>query len=110
MGLPGHASNFGLADRIARVLDLASRNAGVPVDAAPRLPRHRLEWRSVQNAVIVVMSSADGEMQLRDIHAAVEALCGQPVSRSSVKNCVAKGAAGRSARFERVARGRYRLV
>jgi hypothetical protein len=44
------------------------------------------------------------------IHAAVEELVGEPVSWSSVKNCLASDVGGKSARFERVGRGRYRLA
>jgi len=46
-----------------------------------------------------------------DVHAAVEELLGEPVSRSSVKNYLAAGADHRKTRlFERVSRGRYRLL
>jgi len=50
------------------------------------------------------------EMQVTAIHAAVEELLGEPVCWSSVKNCLSEGVRGRSARFERVAHGRYRLT
>jgi hypothetical protein len=49
-------------------------------------------------------------MQIRDIHAAVEALVGEPVPPPSVKGALAKNVAGSSARFVRVARGRYILA
>lgn len=45
-----------------------------------------------------------------DIHAAVEALVGEPVPRSSVKGALASDVAGSSGRLVRVARGRYELV
>jgi hypothetical protein len=48
-------------------------------------------------------------MQVCDISTAVSDLLGLPVSRSSVKNCLASRAKGEDARFERTDRGRYRL-
>jgi hypothetical protein len=46
-----------------------------------------------------------------EIHEAVEELLGEPVSRSSVKNYLAKGCSSRKTQlFERVGRGRYRLL
>ena len=50
------------------------------------------------------------ELRARDIRAAVEVLLREVVSPSSVKNCVAINSRGADARFERVGRGRYRLV
>jgi hypothetical protein len=49
-------------------------------------------------------------MRAKDIHAAVEALVGEPVPRSSVKGALADHASGFSRRFVRVARGRYVLA
>lgn len=49
-------------------------------------------------------------MHVKDIHAAVEALVGEPVPPSSIKGALAKNVAGSSARFVRMARGRYILA
>jgi hypothetical protein len=49
-------------------------------------------------------------MRAKDIHAAVEALLGEPVGWSSVKMALASNVSGSSRRFVRVARGRYGLV
>ncbi len=49
-------------------------------------------------------------MEANDIHAAVEALVGEPVAQSSVKGALAKHVAGASARFVRMAPRRYRLA
>lgn len=49
-------------------------------------------------------------MQAREVHAAVEALLGEPVRWGTVKNALAGNVAGASPRFARVARGRYRLA
>jgi hypothetical protein len=48
-------------------------------------------------------------MQVKDIHAAVETLVGEPVPSPSIRGALAKNVAG-SARFVRVARGRYILA
>ena len=45
-----------------------------------------------------------------EIHAAVEDLLGDVVSRSSVKNYLAKGCRRRLQVVERVGHGRYRLI
>jgi predicted transcriptional regulator len=59
----------------------------------------------IESAVMAVLGSS-GELQARDVHTAVEALLGERVSSSSVKNCLAKGV---RTQVERVAWGRYRL-
>jgi hypothetical protein len=61
-------------------------------------------------AVIQVLTAQDGPMRATDIHAAVETLVGEPVPLSSVKGALAKNVRGSSARFVRVARGRYVLA
>ena len=47
-------------------------------------------------------------MQMSDLHAAVSSLLG-PVSYSAIKRCLTAGIHGKDARFERVAKGCYRL-
>jgi hypothetical protein len=60
-------------------------------------------------AIAVVLAPA-GKLRARDIHAAVEAVLREPVSRCSVNNCLTGSRSGRPPLFERVGRGRYRLV
>ncbi len=70
--------------------------------------RHRRhDW--VQEAVIAVLESRSEPMQARAVHAAAEALLGEPVRWGSVKACLAANATGTSPRFVRVAPGRYAL-
>ncbi|MGA8364023.1 MAG: hypothetical protein WB709_05835 [Solirubrobacteraceae bacterium] len=71
-------------------------------------PAYRWGW--VLAAVTEVLRAAGEPMRTRMIHAAVEELVGEPVSWSSVKNCLASDVGGRSPRFERVGRGLYRLA
>ena len=49
-------------------------------------------------------------MRVKDIHAAVEAMLGEPVATSSIKNALAGNISGESRRFVRVAKGRYALA
>jgi hypothetical protein len=67
-------------------------------------------WGWVLKAVTEVLEAAREPMRTRKIHAAVEELVGEPVPWSSVKNCLASDVGGKSPRFERVGRGRYRLA
>jgi hypothetical protein len=60
-------------------------------------------------AIVAVLASS-GELRARDIHAAVEVLLNEPVSASSVKNCLATHVADDPPLFERIRRGRYRLA
>lgn len=57
-----------------------------------------------------VLSASVEPMRMRDIQAEVEALIGQPVSRSLVKNWLANHVRGEDASLVRLGRGRYRLA
>jgi len=57
-----------------------------------------------------VLAHDGREMRMSEIHAAVEDLLGTPVSRSSVKNYLARGCWRRRPVLERVSHGRYRLI
>jgi hypothetical protein len=63
----------------------------------------------VLDAIVQVLIERGEPMRAKDIHAAVEALVGEPVPPPSVKGALAKNVTGSSARFVRVARGRYIL-
>jgi hypothetical protein len=79
------------------------RTAGPPrVLALVAKPAYRWGW--VLAAVTQVLEAAGEPMRTRMIHAAVEELVGEPVSWSSVKNCLASDVGGKSPRFERVGR------
>jgi hypothetical protein len=73
--------------------------------ARPIGVRHRKAgW--VVEAVALVLADRDEPMRAKEVHAAVEALLGEPVRWTSVKSALARD----SSRFERVARGCYRLL
>jgi hypothetical protein len=76
----------------------------------PELAMGRLGNGVVQRAIVKVLASADGPMRLRDIHAAVEDVLGQVVSKESVSWCLRMSKSGAGLRFERVAFGSYRLM
>jgi hypothetical protein len=85
------------------------------VAASGATPRPSSFERKRQGGVLTegirkVLASAQEPMRMCEIHAAVEVLLGEPVPRSTIKNCLANNCQGVRARFERVGRGRYRLV
>lgn len=110
MGLVGTLSNQGTQERLLRVTERLQRS-GSSGAIDPTLRRERLRRRagSISEAIVTVLASSDGELRVRDIHSAVEALIGESVSASSVKDCLATKARGELCLFERVGRGRYRL-
>lgn len=71
-------------------------------------PAYRRGW--VLAAVTEVLGTADEPMRARDIQESAERLVGEPVGWSSVKDCLTRHIGGELPRFERVARGRYRLA
>jgi hypothetical protein len=90
---------------------LAEVRAG---DGAVRTPVYRRQrprrpgW--VLKAVVQVLADREEPMRAKDIHAAVEASVGGPVSWSSIKGALADHASGSSRQFVRIARGRYVLA
>jgi hypothetical protein len=63
----------------------------------------------VATAIARVLENGS-DLAARDIHLAVEELLGEAVQRSTVKNCLARGAEASKGQFRRVSRGRYRLA
>jgi hypothetical protein len=110
--LLGIYSNQDLRGSLSR---LTKKLAAVQANGGPRRQpvsrRHRPRrpgW--VLEAIVQVLTDRGASMQVKDIHAAVEALVGEPVPPPSVEGGLAKNVAGSSARFVRVARGRYILA
>ena len=104
--LTGHDSNFSASlSRLQEAID-----ALPPGPPAPRVRPEpsRREWGSVGEAVTSVMATGL-PLRVEDIHEAVEIQLGEPVSRSSIKNCLAKNTSGRDGEFVRVKRGWYLL-
>jgi hypothetical protein len=64
----------------------------------------------VLKAIVQVLADRAEPMRAKEVHAAVEALLGEPVGRSSVKAALATNVSGASPRFVRIAWGRYVLA
>jgi hypothetical protein len=101
------------------LLDGAGKEAIVPVARGPMAhpvqaaraigARHRRPgW--IVDAIVQVLADRREPMQAREVHAAVEALLGEPVLWGSVKSSLATHVSGSTPRFVRVARGRYKLI
>ena len=112
MHLLGVYSNQDLRESLGQ---LAKKLAAVRAGGAPRRPqascRRRLRrpgW--VLKAVVQVLADRSEPMHVSDIHAALEALVGEPVPPTSVRGTLAKHVAGSLRRFVRVAPGRYILA
>ncbi len=112
MDLTGVLSNHELQGSLAR---LAGKLAAVRAAGGPRRqPESRRQrprrpgW--VLKAVVQVLSDGGEPMRATDIHAAVEALVGEPVKWSSIRTALASNVSGSSRRFVRIARGRYTLA
>jgi len=107
----GVLSNQDLQGRLRRVLKkLAAVRAKGEVRERPscRQRPRRPGW--VVQAIVKVLTDREEPMRAKDIHVAVEALVGEPVAWSSVKQALASHVSGASPRFVRVARGRYVLA
>jgi hypothetical protein len=70
--------------------------------------RHPRQGRLI-SAVARVLGVACAPMRAEEVHAAVEALLGERVRRTSVKATLAGNLDGPTPRFVRVARGLYRI-
>lgn len=112
MDLLGHYSNHDLQGSLR---PLAGKPAAVRASNGPRQRPESRRQRArrpgwVLKAVVQVLTDRGEPMRAKDIHAAVEALVGEPVPRSSVKGALAMNVSGSARRLIRVARGRYMLV
>lgn len=75
----------------------------------PQLDLGRLGNGVVQRAVVKVLASAQRPLTVPETQTAVVDLLGHPVSKGSINCCLSTGVMGDEPRFERVARGCYRL-
>jgi hypothetical protein len=112
VGLLGHYSNHDLQGSLRR---LAGKLAAVRASGGPRRRPVACRQRArrpgwVLKAIVQVLTDRGESMRAKDIHAAVEALVGEPVPSSSVKGALASNVSGSSRRLVRVARGRYVLA
>ena len=111
MDLTGRLSNPDLTTLFQRL----TTRSWAQADRRHRLaggvaPDGRREFGSVRDAIVAVLELADGELRVRDIHAAVEDFLGEPVSRGSVKAYLRNGCFRKSPLFEYRGRRGYRLL
>ena len=112
MELKGALSNPFTSDKASRLAGLAMVHERLLRQAAtsPRPPRPAAPKASrVLENVVSVLELSGREMRAREIHAAAEALVGEPLLWTSVKAALASGTAGSSPRFRRVRHGVYQL-
>jgi hypothetical protein len=109
----GTYSNQDLQGSLARLVEkLAAVKAGDGPRRQPTTCRQRPRrpgW--VLKAIVQVLAGRDEPMRVKDIHEAIEATFGEPVSMSSIKTALIANATGSpSSCVVRVAPGRYVLA
>jgi hypothetical protein len=97
------------------VLDIMDSGPGFPEPPSSRPvveepEAKRLGNGVVQRAVVKVLAAAQRPLTVPEAQAAVVDLLGHPVSKGSINCCLSTGALGNESRFERTARGCYRLI
>jgi hypothetical protein len=91
---------------LAKLEELRARLlARAPRGRAPRLARRR--QGALLEAITSVLEPEAGSLRVRDIHAAVEELFGEPVPFSSINEALSTHSAGPGARFRRARYGSY---
>lgn len=94
---------------------MAKQLAAVRADDGPRRQPTTCRQRSrrpgwVAKVIVKVLVDREEPMRPNDIHAAVEAMLGEPVAASSIKTALAANLSGESRKFVRVAKGWYKLA
>lgn len=110
MELIGALSNSETQGRLARLSEKLAQIAAS--DAPPRSSarsNHRIRSGLVPKAIMRALADSVEPMRMKDIHAEVERDLGQRVSRSAVKNWLARHTGGKRPLFVRLERGRYGL-
>jgi hypothetical protein len=73
-------------------------------------PDGRRPFGSIRDAVVQVLHAEPLGLRARDVHARVELLLGEQVSRGSVKSILAGRCQGKGRLFVRISHGRYTLL
>jgi hypothetical protein len=106
--LGAHETRSGLSSLARRLAALKVSDAQPRPIKRQRQREHRPGW--IADAVVRVLAHAGVPMHRQQVHAAVECLLGQPVSKDSVDSCLSGGARRKKPQFERVSSGCYRLA
>jgi hypothetical protein len=109
MGFVGTYSNVEAMERVRRLLPKLEKLAASGEPAPLPRPMRKRERAPILEAVTQILAEAEVPMRAREIHVSVEAVRGEPVAWSSVKDCLASNV-GPVGRFIRVERGRYRIA
>lgn len=108
MGVLADAEIRDRLQRLAAKLSAIRERGDARREPTPQRVRSRRPgW--MQTAVLAVLAERDAPMHVGEVRTAVEALIGEPVSKSSV-NGVLSGNARVGSSVVRVAKGVYRLV
>jgi hypothetical protein len=111
MDLVGLLSNHEFGSRLQR---LTSPNRHQPRHLKPSMdgpkPDGRRRFGQVSEAAARVLQNEPAGLRVRDVHARVELLLGEPVSWGSVKSALNRLSKGSDPRFVQIYRGRYRLL
>jgi hypothetical protein len=106
--MAAHEARAGLSRVAKKLADLRASDAQPRAITSRRLRSRRPGW--VLDAVREVMADQAGPMRVAQVHAEVEALLGEAVSKDSVSWCLSAGAHKKERLFVRIARGRYVLA
>ena len=111
MVLVGRLSNHDLTDLLQR---LTSRDWKQGRRLHPRAdgvaPDGRRKFGAIRDAIVAVLEQADRPLRVRDVHARVEQLLGEQVSRGAVKAYLWSAAHRATPLFQRCGNEGYRLV
>jgi hypothetical protein len=110
MVLIGRLSNQDLTDLYQRLTARDWKQAPGRHTLARGIPDGRRKFGTVRDAIVAVLEQASDELRVRDIHAGVEKLLGEPVARSSVRDYLRKGCSRRTPLFEYHGSRGYRLA
>lgn len=110
MDLLGSFSNSVLQERLQSLAGRLDRLAASDAVPQPTVCAYlRSQPGAVLRAVVRVLEQADRPLRPCDVHDRITALHGQAVLYASVKSCLAEQIKGEQPRFERTARGLYRV-
>jgi hypothetical protein len=99
-------SNPEIQDRLSRLSDKLTKIASSEAQRRTSAFERKRPAGAVAAAIVDALIEAGGPMRMCEIHAAVEALIGQSVPRSTVKSCLSNNSDA-TGRFIRLGRGRY---
>src|SRR5436853_3380056 len=111
MGLVGRLSNPDLKTLLQGLTGPDRKQADPPQRTRGGIaPDGRRKFGTVRDAIVQVLGDVGAELRVRDIHARVEALLGEEVSASSVKDYLHKDRRRKVPLFEYRGRDGYRLM